>query len=271
MPVAPPAAWFAKPKLDGPMPVRITKDGRVYGHVAAWDSCHIGFSDRCVRPPKGDSGYGHFRTAEVITAEGTVVKTGPLIIDSVHPNLRLRASDAQAFYAHTGSGFADVAVYDDEFGIVIAGAVRPTASPEQMRTARGSDWSPDWREIGGRLRMVACLAVNNTGFKVPALAASAGSPEEMIVPGRTRRQMDLQTGRISALVAAGMVRRADTGQSSMRTELAALREQVAELSELTRPMKLAAIKSRIDKVSSGTTAGRRARADAAAARVKSSR
>jgi 2'-5' RNA ligase len=57
----PPVEWFEDPKLDGPTPFTVTDDGRVYGHLANWDTCHTGFADRCTTPPRSASNYAYFR------------------------------------------------------------------------------------------------------------------------------------------------------------------------------------------------------------------
>ena len=54
-PLRPPAEWFADPKLAGPTALTITDDGRVYGHAALWDVCHVGFANTCVTPPPSPS------------------------------------------------------------------------------------------------------------------------------------------------------------------------------------------------------------------------
>jgi hypothetical protein len=36
IPLTPPASWFENPKLQGPTPLTLDDDGRVYGHIAAW-------------------------------------------------------------------------------------------------------------------------------------------------------------------------------------------------------------------------------------------
>lgn len=42
---------FADPHLSGPTALTVTADGRVYGHLATRDVCHIGYGDRCVAAP----------------------------------------------------------------------------------------------------------------------------------------------------------------------------------------------------------------------------
>jgi hypothetical protein len=230
-PARPPIAWFAKPELSVLTPWTVTAEGRCYGHVAAWGDCHLSFGV-CTPPPRSNAGYRYACNKQVLTAEGTMVATTTVVIDSVHPDLALHASDTQAFYANTGSCVADVSVYEDEFGIAVAGAMRPDLVETQERAARGSDVSPDWRKINGRLEMVGLLCVNTSGFVVPALVAAASRPDAGERPGRAAALIDHSTGEVVALVAAGMVRHQRTVSVDV---LEQLQNEVARLATAVAP------------------------------------
>jgi hypothetical protein len=244
VPANPPMDWFLPGDMTGIEPFTVHPDGRCYGLVAAWGSCHIGFADRCVPVPKSGCAYKHFRNKNVLTAEGTLVASGPIYMDTVHPNLRLVASDSQAFYADTGCAVADVALYENEFGIVAAGALRPGLSAEQVRRFRGSDVSPDWRQLGGRLEVVGLLSVNVSGFIVEGLVASGA---ELSAP---RGVWDSVAGEVTALVAAGMIHTADTERSDLRRELDSIRVELSEFRDALRPVRAAAAAAKFAAVSS---------------------
>lgn len=229
-PVHPPAEWFTLPDDPKVEPVRFSKEGRVAGFVATHDSCHIGFRE-CVRPPRSSSNYAKFRTGEVLTAEGTLVATGTVMMDTVHPSLKMSASDAQAFYAHTGSAAADVAVYETDKGIYIAGALRPSVTPAQVRVLRASDFSPDWRRLNGSMEMVALLAVNTSGFIVDGLVASAGNHPVVMPRGR------MVDGEMTALVAAGMVTRESLRQAGLAQTVKRLVRHVEALDREVAPQR----------------------------------
>lgn len=189
IPVKPPAEWFELPKLDGPTPMTVTDDGRIFGHAAVWGTCHLGNprgAGVCVQPPRSQSDYGLFHLGEVETASGARVPVGQITLDTGHAPLGASARNAAAHYDHTGTCAADVVVGEDEHGIVFSGALRPDMTPERARTLMGSKISGDWR--GGEL--VGLLAVNVPGFPVPRarLVASADGVDEVL-----------------ALVAAGVV------------------------------------------------------------------
>lgn len=179
-PLAPPAAWFADPGFKGPSALTITDDGRVFGHIALWDSCHIGFS-RCVKPPRSSTGYALFLTGDTVTAEGTHVNTGKYTFQTGHAPARASAVAAAHHYDNTGSVGADVFCGEDAHGIWVAGAVRSSLTPEQLRDLRAAPASGDWRDLGRGLELVGLLGVNIPGFPVPR-------PRALVAGGRVRSQ-----------------------------------------------------------------------------------
>lgn len=245
---APPAAWFQLEPMDEPIAFSVHPDGRCYGLVAQWGTCHIGDTARCVGVPRSNDFRSFYTGKQIVTREGTVLAVGPVIMDTVHPDLFMQASDAQAFYAHTGCAVADVRLYTNEHGIVAAGAVRPGIDRLTLRRFMASDISPDWRPISGEHRLVSLLAVNTSGFLVEGIAASAGRFQPWGI-------VDLSTGEVGALVAAGAVRR----RPSVNEELAGLRAELADQRAV-----LAEQASLIEKLlAPHVAADRRARAAAA--------
>lgn len=183
-PAAPPKEWFDNPKLTGPTPLHIGDDGRVYGHAAVWDTCHVGIGASCVKPPKSATSYAYFHTGEVVTADGSRLPVGRLTYGKgghAGPNLGYRA--AAEHYDSTTSLGALVRAGEDEYGIWVAGALVPEADDAAVRTMRATPLSGDWRRVGGNLEMVAALHVNTAGFPIPRtfVAASAGVEEEQIL------------------------------------------------------------------------------------------
>ena len=136
VPTAPPEAWFKDPGLTGPTALVIEDDGRVYGHIAAWGTCHIGQIGKCVEPPTSPSNYAYFRTGALQTAEGTSVAVGHLTMDTGHAGPRDSATQAAAHYDNTGYVFADVAAGEDAYGIWVAGSLRPGIPAEPDRPLR---------------------------------------------------------------------------------------------------------------------------------------
>ena len=192
IPTAPPEAWFKDPALPGPTALVVEDDGRVYGHIAAWGTCHIGQIGKCVEPPTSPSNYAYFRTGALRTAEGTTVAVGHLTMGTGHAGPRDSANAAAEHYDNTGTVFADVAAGEDAYGIWVAGSLRPGISAEQVRVARSAPISGDWRTIRGSLELVGALAVNVPGFPVP------------------RPQGLLASGEVKSLQASGVVAHDDS-------------------------------------------------------------
>ena len=192
IPTAPPEAWFKDPQLAGPTALVVEDDGRVYGHIAAWGTCHIGQVGKCVEPPTSPSNYAYFRTGALQTAEGTSVAVGHLTMGTGHAGPRDSANAAAEHYDNTGTVFADVAAGEDAYGIWVAGSLRPGISAEQVRVARSAPISGDWRTIRGSLELVGALAVNVPGFPVP------------------RPQGLLASGEVKSLQASGVVAHDDS-------------------------------------------------------------
>jgi hypothetical protein len=170
----PPAAWFAQPTFSGPTPLTVTDDGRVFGHAAAWDTCHIGLPG-CTTAPRSQTDYAFFKTGEVVTADGGRVSVGQITMGAGHAPLDMSPRQAAAHYDNVATAVADVNAGEDEFGIWVAGALRPGVTPEQVHTLRASAVSGDWRWIGKGHEMVGLLAVNVPGFPIPRPKARVAS------------------------------------------------------------------------------------------------
>lgn len=181
IPVKPPAEWFVDPELDEPTPLTVTPDGAVFGHIALFDTCHIGFPGSCVRPPKNAT-YNYFHTGEIEASEGECVTVGHLTFNTGHADLAASPAQAASHYDHTGTVAADVRAGEDKFGVWVAGALRPSLSDEDIRVFRAAPISGDWRRIAGRLELVAALSVNTPGFPVPRtrVLVASGEPGAMI-------------------------------------------------------------------------------------------
>lgn len=230
--VRPPAAWFVDPALDGPTPLTVTDDGRVFGHLATWGTCHIGRADICLTAPTSKTDYSYFLTGAVVVdnevdgcdecgKKGQTVATGAITLGTGHAALvdyegnPLNPRAAASHYDDATFAVADVAAGEDAYGIWIAGALRPGITDEQVRALRGSALSGDWRKIGGNLELVAALAVNVPGFPIPRTQALAAAGDQF------------------ALVAAGVV----SPTSPTRTEIAALRAEVASLRSIVMALR----------------------------------
>ena len=182
IPVTPPAEWFANPKLKTATPLTVTDDGRVFGHIAAWHVDHIGMSYG-TKPPRSKSGYAYFHTGILRTEEGTDVPVGQLTLAGGHASLEASAQAAAKHYDDTGSAFADVHAGEDAYGIWVAGALRPSINPMQVRAIRASAPSGDWRPIKGALELVAVCQVNVPGFPIARARVASGEVMALVAAG----------------------------------------------------------------------------------------
>lgn len=181
-PLVPPRDWFGNPHLTQATPLTITDDGRVFGHIAAWSTSHIGLP-RATKPPRSASNYAYFRTGALRTDDGTDVAVGQLTLAGGHAPLHASARDAVKHYDDTNSAVADVAAGEDQFGIWVAGALRPEVTPTQVRAFRASAPSGDWRPINGRLELVAVCAVNVPGFPIARTMVAGGQVTALVAAG----------------------------------------------------------------------------------------
>lgn len=180
----PPAVWFARPDVDRLTPLTVTDTGRVFGHVAAWDSCHVGLPG-CVTPPASMTGYSYFHVGSQRVMEGMEVKevpVGTLTVGGGHADASLGFRAAAEHYDDVGAAVARVQAGEDEFGIWVAGWMLPEADPVRRDQFMASPVSGDWRRIGGALEMIAVCSVNTPGFPVPRarVAFSHGAQTALI-------------------------------------------------------------------------------------------
>jgi 8-oxo-dGTP pyrophosphatase MutT (NUDIX family) len=236
-----PAAAFTRPacldEYDTGYPMTVTEDGRVYGHLAVWGTCHIGVNGLCQEPPASASNYAHFYGGgRVPTDDGKWVATGPLVMGTGHAGLKLGHRAAAAHYDNTGTCTADVVMGQDHIGIWFAGTLRPGTTAEQVYAMRAAGKvSGDWRNIGGALDLVAALVVNCPGFPIPnpAIAASAEhGAESMVAAGmvqtiRPPETHDVIVAAATAAVAAALNRRdrADSAWSRINGQRATVRRR----------------------------------------------
>lgn len=183
IPVTPPKDWFHNPRLSGPTPLTIDDNGHVFGHIAAWHSGHINPQLNGINPPRSKSGYAYFHTGVVRTMEGNDIPVGQLTLAGGHAGLSASAAEAVKHYDDTGSAFADVHAGEDEWGIWVAGALRPGITPAQVRQARAAAPSGDWRPIRGNHELVAVCQVNVPGFPIARAFVASGHMEGIVAAG----------------------------------------------------------------------------------------
>ncbi len=284
IPARPPSAWFSEPEptagddrlieqIDGgwAVPLTITDDGQVFGHIARRDQAHRGYAGRHVPPPTSATNYREFHVGSVVCEDGTHVATGAMTVGCDHAPESMALLAARDFYAHSGMGWCDGRIVDGEFGPWFAGALRPGLTDDDVRVLRALAPSGDWRPQNGSLEMCAVLAVNVPGFPIAreSLAASA-LPHPAPALAAARVGLDAEGG-LSSLVAAGMVTRCgecaererqraqEVGQdrvvtlmAALESSIAAARSDMARIERRTRHLEPIAASALAERVHNGS-------------------
>lgn len=179
-PSSPPPSFFTNPRLTELQRfTTISADGRIAGHVAGRDECHVGYLDRCITIDDIAPGFDYAYVGYVVAADGSKVPTSPLPIKGGHAARGLDYQAALAHYDDPSTVAADIVYGYDEFGIWFSGALRPSVTESQVHALRASGVSLDARQIDGKLRYLATCCVNTPGFpKASARLVACGECED---------------------------------------------------------------------------------------------
>lgn len=185
-PLAPPYEWFFKEEPDQPVPLTVTSEGQVFGHLALWDQCHRAMQSSCQLAPKSRSNYAYFHTGALTTDDGRKVNVGRITVGEgghAPTTSYLGTEGAIEHYDKTGTVGAFVRATDGKHGIWLSGAVRSDCPSERVRDMEANPPSGDWREENYSLELCAALSVPVAGFPVPRYEAAlvASGNEERIV------------------------------------------------------------------------------------------
>lgn len=233
--IHPPAGAFAQKKLTGKTKWTVVpRDGynEVYGHLAAWDTCHMGLQignpNVCAKPPRSRRGYKDFHISTVLTAEGSLVEVGKFTIDAYHGSTKrgLTAAQIRSHYEHTGSEAAVGRVYEDEWGPAFFGVQVPDTDQALAQKMRRTPASGHWHPVDGHLELVAALGVNRPAFPIVASAADGLVVDESTI---ILMEDEVQTGLIASAfsseeqMAAGDEEDCGCGSGSQEAKLRAAR------------------------------------------------
>lgn len=236
IPVVPPQTWFDNPKLNKATPITVEDDGRVFGHIAAWHQDHIGMFN--TRPPRSRSNYAYFHSGVIRTDTGKDIPVGQLTLAGGHADLTFNANDTIKHYDDTASAVADVHAGEDAHGIWVAGALRPGISPEQVRALRASAPSGDWRQIKGKLELVAVCQVNVPGFPIARAFVASGQVYSLAAAGASTmaklrhdplKELTNRLARLEAVASAPELEaRAAAAKAAFASEFSARDQEIAD-------------------------------------------
>lgn len=220
-PVKPSRSWFENPQLKELTPWTVTKEGRVFGHLADWDGCHIGFQGVCVPPFRSAYNYEYFNCQEIETAEGDLVAVGKVMFSRTgkghaptDPDMSYK--DVQNYYDKATNVGAFVTAGADRFGTWIAGTLRSDLDDLEVQHMRTHGPSGDWRPIHPtdmHGELIAALAVPVQGFPIARRRALVASAD----------------GQITAIITAPLEVPEDYGAKRRQVRRIMLRERLREV------------------------------------------
>lgn len=207
--------YFRNPMLEELTALQVTPEGRVFGHVAAWDECHVGRTP-CVTPPHSATDYGYFLTGMMLTDAGPI-PVGQISLGGGHADGELGMRAAAIHYDSTSSAVADVYCGEDEFGIWVSGMVREGVTAKQVRELRASAVSGDWRGVmvsgAPAMELMAVLAVNVPGFPIRRARANMHGEQQVSLVAAGMVQPDPMSAerlaRVEKIQAAARARRVE--------------------------------------------------------------
>lgn len=182
-PELPPLEWFVNPQLTEATPITITDEGRVFGHIAAWGTCHVGLPG-CVTPPSSNADYAYFMVGAEKTSDGVTVPVGKLTVGGGHADPNAGFVAAAEHYDDAGTAVASVFAGEDEHGIWVAGRIIPGTDHAKIADLQRSPISGDWRRIGGNLELIAAHAVNVPGFPIPRAKVKFSLGDQLTLIGQ---------------------------------------------------------------------------------------
>lgn len=192
---------FARRDLKGPTKPVVSADGsEYYGHLALWNTCHLGHSGSgiCQKPVHSRVDYKHFYTGTIMTSEGELIEVGKVMGDGLHAATKrgMTAAAVKRYYEDTSTTFGLVRLYKDKWGIQFCGVPVPGVTEELAQKMRYSEISAHWHPIDNHLEVVAAIAVNRPAFGITASA----TPEDLIVDEKTIVLVEdgVQTGLIAS-------------------------------------------------------------------------
>lgn len=163
------ADYFRNPMLEENTPVTLGENGHIFGHLATWDTCHVGY-EVCTTAPNSVMDYAYFLTGQVFTDAGPVA-VGQITLGGGHADGNLGVRAAIAHYDNVATAVADINVGEDDHGIWFSGKLRDGLTEKQIHELFAAGPSGDWRGVraGGNdsMEMIAAHAVNVPGFPVP--------------------------------------------------------------------------------------------------------
>lgn len=167
-----PASHFERWESRLPVPLQVTRDGKVWGH-AAGDGCFRGNQGVCAKyTVDPDPAMRNFHTGTLELDNGEVIRVGTLTGASLHADPKdHRVSSQRAHHENTSTIWAKVIAWDDARGrLCITGSVVPGLDPVVLAQVAGQPVSVEkWPIPGVRgVTLVGAHTVNMPAWPVVA-------------------------------------------------------------------------------------------------------
>lgn len=177
--------FFEYPKLDGPTPMTVTENGRIYGHVRLNGTCFqygggAGKGPRCIEPPASACNYGKFRVHGAKMEDGSILAVGALTFGDGHVS-RGSLEASRAHYDNVSTVAAKVVAGRDQWGDWISGEVVDeyrAKAYDLLLSPLSGHWEPD-ADNNNYLEMLAAHIVVTPGYSVPRIVASFDADENV--------------------------------------------------------------------------------------------
>lgn len=209
-----PMESFFLPEPPVPMKLTLWDDGSFAGHLAMWDSCHIGYTQYCKKPPRSKTRYQIAQQGSVLLEGGQDLRVARMSLGSGHAPGRLSPKATADFYEREAQCVGHSIITNGELGIWISGHANRHADDSLVDRFGSAAISGDWRRFRRNLELVAVLSVNTPGYTIPDVRAfEAAKVETSLVAAGAHIANDLDP-------AVGYSYGASFGRRPFETELA---------------------------------------------------
>lgn len=177
---------FAPPAVpeSGLVSMTVTADGRVYGHIATHDVCHVGMPGVCMTAPVDLAEFDQFHRYSVMGSDGQMLTVGRLTYGAGALRRSCGCCPGKDDHACSHLSMGGAIAHHDQMTTVawvrawedtennairVAGVLADGITPEQITALSRGRVSGDWRAHGTNLALTEILVLSRErpGFPLP--------------------------------------------------------------------------------------------------------
>lgn len=177
---------FAPPQTpdDGLVPLTVTDDGRVFGHIATHDVCHLGMPGVCMTAPVDLSEFEQFHRYPVLGSDGGTIAVGRLTYGGGQFSDSCSCCRGSDDHACNSLSMGRTIAHHDQMATVayvrawedtqnnairVAGVLADGVTADQVKALARGKVSGDWRAHGEKLALTEVLVLSreSPGFPLP--------------------------------------------------------------------------------------------------------